>query len=353
MVAARPRLAESATPDDAADALAIAIWVANTERAGRQRRTAAVHGTVAADRARSPAARHRYERAVREALAPSGPAKRSAPAGRDDRVSGAPRVIASRRGRGRRRRGGFARHRGRRDRLPGVRGAGGPRHRAPGRPAQAPHLPPRPRGPAGAVRLPDARGARVLQPAPHGDRRRAQGRAGHRRLPAHRRPPARDPPAGPGGAGRRSRGSARSSPSGSSSSSRRRSRRPAWRRRARRLAGSTAARARSWPRSRPSATPWARRARRRGGAGDTGRRDDPRGAGQGGAPSLAREWADVGDAAGNELSSQCARQHPPIDESRGVSRMLALVLMNVVNTALVRPTLRNDRTSVRIARGTC
>ena len=90
------------------------------------------------------------------------------------------------------------------------------------RPAQAPHLPPRPRGPAGAVRLPDVRGARVLQPAAHGDRRRAQGRDGDRRLAADRRPAARDPAAGPGGAGVDPRASARSSPSGSSSSSRRR-----------------------------------------------------------------------------------------------------------------------------------
>ena len=70
-----------------------------------------------------------------------------------------------------------------------------------GRPAAAPHVPPRPRGPAGAVRLPDVRGARVLQPAADGDRGRAQGRDGDRGLAADRRPPARDPAAGPGGAG--------------------------------------------------------------------------------------------------------------------------------------------------------
>ena len=44
----------------------------------------------------------------------------------------------------------------------------------PGGTAQALHLPPGPRGPAGAVRLPDRRGAGVLQPAAHRDRRRAR-----------------------------------------------------------------------------------------------------------------------------------------------------------------------------------
>ena len=58
---------------------------------------------------------------------------------------------------------------------------------AAGRPAQAPHVPPRPRGPAGAVRVPLGRGARVLQPAADRDRRRAEGRAGDRRA-AGRRP---------------------------------------------------------------------------------------------------------------------------------------------------------------------
>ena len=72
-------------------------------------------------------------------------------------------------------------HRGRRDRLPGLRVAVRARRSAGRRPAQAPHAPPRPRGPAGAVRLPDGRGARVLQPAPDRDRRRAEGRPGDRR----------------------------------------------------------------------------------------------------------------------------------------------------------------------------
>ena len=68
----------------------------------------------------------------------------------------------------------------------------------PGWPDQAPHLPPRPRGPAGAVRVPDDRGARLLQPAPDGDRRRAEGGPGDRRLAPDAGPPARDHGPGPG-----------------------------------------------------------------------------------------------------------------------------------------------------------
>ena len=182
-------------PDDAADALAIAIWAANTER----------------DRARSaPRRGHgpRGDRADRRAAsrATSGRSARRSPASARPRArpSAAPprRVAAHRdrlgRGRGRGGRGRFARHRGRRDRLPGVRRAGDHRRGRAGRPAQAPHLPPRPRGPAGAVRVPRRRGARVLHAAAHRDRRRAEGRARDRRLPADGRPPARDPRPGPG-----------------------------------------------------------------------------------------------------------------------------------------------------------
>ena len=86
-------------------------------------------------------------------------------------------------GRGRRRgdRQRLARRRGRRDRLPGVRVARGPVGGTGRWPAQALHAPPRPRGPAGAVRLPHRRGARLLRAAPDGHRRRAQGRPGDRR----------------------------------------------------------------------------------------------------------------------------------------------------------------------------
>ena len=52
-----------------------------------------------------------------------------------------------------------------------------------GEPAQAVHPPPRRRGPPGAVRLRDARRARLLRPPPHGDRGRAEGRPRHRRQP--------------------------------------------------------------------------------------------------------------------------------------------------------------------------
>ena len=99
-------------------------------------------------------------------------------------------------GRDRRR---FARPRGRRDRLPRLRRrpTSSPARRARER-AQAPHPPPRPRGPPGAVRLPDGRRAGLLRAAPDGDRGRAQGRPRDRRQPAGRRPPARDPRAGRG-----------------------------------------------------------------------------------------------------------------------------------------------------------
>ena len=60
-------MSELPRPDDAADALAIATWVANTDRGGAVR-----HGRrswTGRRSPRSPAARRSYERAVREALA--------------------------------------------------------------------------------------------------------------------------------------------------------------------------------------------------------------------------------------------------------------------------------------------
>ena len=68
-------MSERPRPDDAADALAIATWVANTERSG----PAATAGVL--DRAAvAPITRGEtgYERAVREALATERAAKRSA-----------------------------------------------------------------------------------------------------------------------------------------------------------------------------------------------------------------------------------------------------------------------------------
>ena len=202
---------------------------ANAERAGDRVNggTAGAKAGVLDRAAIAPIARGEtpYERAVREAIATRGPGLEGGGRHQGPRLGPRPRDRVGR-GQGRGGRGRLAGHRGRRHRLPGVRRAVGHRHRDARRAAQAPHLPPRPRGPAGAVRVPDAGGAGVLQPAAHGDRRGAEGRAGDRRVAGHGGPPARDPPAGPGGPRRRSRASARSSPSGSSSSSRRRCPRP-------------------------------------------------------------------------------------------------------------------------------
>ena len=132
------------------------------------------------------------------------------------------------RGHGRGGRARLARHRGRRDRLPGVRVAGDPRRR------------PRP---GAQLKLHTYHLVREDQQALYGfrtaeelgffdaaadrDRRRPEGRAGDRRLAPDARPPARDHGSRTRRCSCRSRASARSSPSGSSSSSRRRSRRPA------------------------------------------------------------------------------------------------------------------------------
>ena len=64
--------------------------------------------------------------------------------------------------------------------------------------AQAPHVPPRPRGPAGALRLPIGGGAGVLHAAADRDRRRPEGGPRDRRVAPHGRPPARDHGPGPG-----------------------------------------------------------------------------------------------------------------------------------------------------------
>ena len=186
-------MSELPRPDDAADALAIATWVANTDRGADAR-----HG-----RGRATGPRSRRSPAAR----PATSARSARPLGRASATptSAAPRsvtpVIAS---------------------VEGVVGAvaadslvievGGLGYRVfaapavlasaqPGKVAQAPHVPPRPRGPAGAVRVPDRRGARLLQPAADGQRGRAEGRARDRRQPPDARPPARDHGPGPGGPG--------------------------------------------------------------------------------------------------------------------------------------------------------
>lgn len=62
-------------PDDAADALAIAAWVANTERVGQQHTAAVMDRAAIAPIDRSESS---YDRAVRDALAKERSAKRSA-----------------------------------------------------------------------------------------------------------------------------------------------------------------------------------------------------------------------------------------------------------------------------------
>ncbi len=158
------------------------------------------------------------------------------------------------------------RHRGRRHRLPGVRRAGDPRVGRARWHAQAAHLPPGPRGPAGAVRVPHRRGARVLQPAADRDRRGAEGGARDRRLAADRRPPARDHGPGPGGArvDPGDRQEARRADHLRAQGEGRRGRRRAVSGVAASADGSARPRARSSRRSRRSATRWPRPARPRG-----------------------------------------------------------------------------------------
>ena len=67
MVALVLSLAEPPAPDDAADALAVAICVANRERAGEVAGSTVLDRAAVAPMARS--AESGYDRAVREALA--------------------------------------------------------------------------------------------------------------------------------------------------------------------------------------------------------------------------------------------------------------------------------------------
>jgi len=59
-------MSERPRPDDAADALAIAIWVANTDRAGQVATAGVLDRAAVAPITRGESG---YERAVREALA--------------------------------------------------------------------------------------------------------------------------------------------------------------------------------------------------------------------------------------------------------------------------------------------
>ena len=68
-------MAELPHPDDAADALAIAAWVANTERFGQQHTAAVMDRAAIAPIDRSE---NSYDRAVREALALERAVKRNA-----------------------------------------------------------------------------------------------------------------------------------------------------------------------------------------------------------------------------------------------------------------------------------
>ena len=113
-------MAERPRPDDAADALAIAVWAANSDReVGQVGRGHGRRSWTARRSRRSRAASPGYERAVREALARE---KAEAPRRQALRLLGASRDRVGRgRGRGDHRR--FAGHRGRRDRLSRVRGA--------------------------------------------------------------------------------------------------------------------------------------------------------------------------------------------------------------------------------------
>jgi len=68
-------MAELPRPDDAADALAIAAWVAHTERLGQQHTAAVMDRAAIAPIDRSE---NSYDRAVREALALERAVKRNA-----------------------------------------------------------------------------------------------------------------------------------------------------------------------------------------------------------------------------------------------------------------------------------
>ena len=139
-------------PDDAADALAVAICIAHGQRAARGL-------DVPPDSARS----------AQSAVIAF--------------VEG--RVVVDRRRFGRRRR--------RRRRLPRLLRTGHADRAARRRSRPTAHPPPGARGPAGAVRLPHDRGAWLLRAADHGHRRRPEGRPGDRLVAAGGRPAAGHP----------------------------------------------------------------------------------------------------------------------------------------------------------------
>ena len=68
-------MSELLRPDDAADALAIATWVANTERAGLKATARVLDRAAVAPITRGETG---YERAVREAMTAERAAKRNA-----------------------------------------------------------------------------------------------------------------------------------------------------------------------------------------------------------------------------------------------------------------------------------
>ena len=255
------------TPDDAADALAIAVCIANRV------------GQVGADRRRRPGPRRRRADRARRIAPTSGRSARRSRARSARSGRGALRVLGSRRrdrlGRGPRRRGRvrLARHRGRRDRLPRLRRAGDPRRRP---------------QPGSTLKLHTYHLVREDQQALYGFRTAEElgfftllltvtgvgpeGRARDRRLAPDARPPARDHGPGPGrprvdpGHRQEARRADHLRAEGEGRRGRDRGVAAAARSRA-----SARPRARSWRRSRRSATRWRRRARRRGSRSPTRR----------------------------------------------------------------------------------
>ena len=213
-------MSELPRPDDAADALAIATWAANTERVGPRDARRARHGPGGrrADRPRRDVG---YERAVREALAAeraadAAHAKRTRPrrsaamiasvegtvgavaldslvievGGIGYRVFAAPAILAAARSR--------------------AAGSSSTRTTSSARTSRRCTASAPPRSSASSTLLLTVTGVGPKVALAIVGSRPDAG------------PPARDHAPGPGGPRRRSRGSARSSPSGSSSSSRRR-----------------------------------------------------------------------------------------------------------------------------------
>ncbi len=232
MVQAVLGLPEIPEPDDAADALAIAICVAQPRAIDQPHPDGrdGPFGDPAALRALTP-----FEKAVRDALRKERDAGRGArPAGRPSPERRPPRaegdlVIAS---------------------LEGTVGAvfadsmilevGGIGYRVFAAPAvlastpvgqrlRAVHPPRRSRGSPGPVRIPLPGGTRLLRPAAHGHRRRAQSGAWDRRVSRGRRPPDCDSVRRPGAADRGARRRQEARRSRRAWNSRRRSRPPAFR----------------------------------------------------------------------------------------------------------------------------